>query len=255
MVILGRMFLALIISFALLCAIHIDVIAQQPDDFPRVLHTETPPYPLMAVRSRLGGLVSIQATLSPDGTVTSAIVLDGQAMLAHGAAESTRKWLFESAPSQAERTIRLQFDFVGPQPTEGADRVDTSYESPGLFRLVYFQSTIRRIARVDGEIPIRYCDVHAQPTHIDVLPIRYGLSWHYTSDGTRGAKRHVARQEKYRQAHEVLFPNANVYARGGCNVQFEDRAETYYCPQCRSARNIWIAHHTWYREYEMTDDN
>ena len=227
----------------------------QAGSIPNVVKTSPPTYPAMALWAHISGRVPLRVNIAPDGTVISVVVEGGPAMLGTPAALSARQWVFEPDPTGQERTVLLVFDFVGPEATEGDDRLDTRYEPTGLFHITYYQSKIKRLPRVNGATPQQRCELHDQPLLIDVVPIEYGLPMTYRDDGTAAGRRRSHRQDQYRVAHKSLFPNANTYRPGGCAVLFQDRAEMYYCPQCRVARDSWIRHHRWYQEYERTDEN
>jgi periplasmic protein TonB len=54
-----------------------------------------PVYPPIAQSARVAGIVIIEATVGPDGTVTDARVLRGVPLLNDAAVEAVRQWQYE----------------------------------------------------------------------------------------------------------------------------------------------------------------
>jgi TonB family protein len=68
-----------------------------------------PEFPLLARQMKVAGKVKIEATISPDGRVTSTKVVGGSPLLVSSALDAIKKWRFESAPK--ESTEIIEFDF------------------------------------------------------------------------------------------------------------------------------------------------
>lgn len=71
-----------------------------------------PIYPELAKRMRVSGMVRIEATVAPDGSVTEAKAVSGNRMLAPAAEDAIRKWKFapEAAASTEDVDISFQVD-------------------------------------------------------------------------------------------------------------------------------------------------
>jgi protein TonB len=65
---------------------------------PRKIHDVTPVYPEAARQSNVQGIVVLEATIGPDGSVQHARVLRSIPLLDEAAIEAVRQWRFE--PSQ-----------------------------------------------------------------------------------------------------------------------------------------------------------
>ena len=68
-----------------------------------------PDFPVLAKQMNVTGKVKIEATISPDGRVTSTKVVGGSPLLVGSALDAIKKWRFESAPK--ESTEIIEFDF------------------------------------------------------------------------------------------------------------------------------------------------
>jgi TonB family protein len=72
-----------------------------------------PEYPDLARKMDLAGVVKIEVTVSPNGTVKSARVVGGHPVLAGAALDAARKWRFE--PAAAESSGVIEFKFEAPR--------------------------------------------------------------------------------------------------------------------------------------------
>lgn len=69
-----------------------------------------PDYPPLARQLKVTGKVKIEATVAPDGHVTSTKVLGGSPVLVAAAVDAVKKWRFESAPKETIEIV--EFDFA-----------------------------------------------------------------------------------------------------------------------------------------------
>lgn len=89
-------------------------------EYPEVIKVVTPNYPPAARAVRAEGFVRIETTISADGDVNKATVLDGHPLLRQAAAEAVRKWVFQAEGT--ERTVIVTFVFM-PQGERKKDTV------------------------------------------------------------------------------------------------------------------------------------
>jgi TonB family protein len=68
-----------------------------------------PVYPELARRMHVGGVVVLQLTVAPDGSVTDAKVESGHALLGSAAQEAVRRWRFEPAADTTSMTVDVNF--------------------------------------------------------------------------------------------------------------------------------------------------
>ncbi|MBV8629624.1 MAG: energy transducer TonB [Silvibacterium sp.] len=77
----------------------------------RKLQKRVPPvYPELAKRMHIGGIVRVQATVAPDGTVSDVKILTGNKLLSQAAEEAVRKWKFAAGDSESAVNIDISFD-------------------------------------------------------------------------------------------------------------------------------------------------
>lgn len=89
-----------------LCALSLGAIAQEAR---RVLVKTTPVYPEVAKRLSLRGTVKIEITISADGKIKHANVIDGHPILVDAAFEALKECKYE--PAKSETIVTVQFDF------------------------------------------------------------------------------------------------------------------------------------------------
>jgi TonB family protein len=83
---------------------------QNNDIFRRAKIKVQPEYPELARKMELAGVVKIEVTVAPNGTVKSARVVGGHPVLAGAALDAARKWRFEPAPAESSGVIEFKFD-------------------------------------------------------------------------------------------------------------------------------------------------
>jgi TonB family protein len=69
-----------------------------------------PVYPEIAKRMKISGVVTVQATVDPEGKVTDAKAVSGNRALSPAAEEAVRKWRF--APADAQSTVMVEVTFA-----------------------------------------------------------------------------------------------------------------------------------------------
>jgi protein TonB len=62
---------------------------------PRAVKMVPPRYPTLASRARVGGMVTLEATLTADGTVSEIRVISGHPLLVDAAVECVKQWRYE----------------------------------------------------------------------------------------------------------------------------------------------------------------
>ncbi|MDI3254340.1 energy transducer TonB [Pseudacidobacterium ailaaui] len=75
----------------------------------RVEKRVPPVYPEIAKRMRIGGIVHVEATVSPDGSVTAVKAVSGNKMLSPAAEEAVKRWKF--APGDGPATVGVDINF------------------------------------------------------------------------------------------------------------------------------------------------
>lgn len=84
--------------------------AQNSEIYRRAKVKVQPEYPDLARKMDLAGVVKIEVTVSPNGTVKSARVVGGHPVLAGAALDAARKWRFEPAPTESSGVIEFKFE-------------------------------------------------------------------------------------------------------------------------------------------------
>ena len=72
-----------------------------------------PVYPELAKRMHVGGLVKIEATVAPDGTVSATKTVSGNHMLSGAAEDAVHKWKF--VPAAEQSTVNVDINFAAAQ--------------------------------------------------------------------------------------------------------------------------------------------
>jgi TonB family protein len=67
-------------------------------------------YPDLARKMNLSGMVKVEVTVSPNGTVKDAKVMGGHPVLANAALEAAKKWRFEPAAAETSGTLDFKFE-------------------------------------------------------------------------------------------------------------------------------------------------
>lgn len=82
---------------------------QQAQGARRIVERTTPTYPELARRANLSGLVKIEVTVRPNGTVKDLRVAGGNPVLCSAAVEAMRKWRFEPSANETTEMIEIRF--------------------------------------------------------------------------------------------------------------------------------------------------
>ena len=69
-----------------------------------------PKYPDLARRMKIAGVVKIEVTVSPNGTVKECRVVGGHPVLANAVIEALQKWRFEAGPKETTETLEFRFN-------------------------------------------------------------------------------------------------------------------------------------------------
>jgi TonB family protein len=77
----------------------------------KVRSSVTPVYPELARQMHVKGKVKIEATISPDGRVTSTHVVGGSPLLVGSAVDAMKKWRYETGSKESIEIV--EFDFSG----------------------------------------------------------------------------------------------------------------------------------------------
>jgi TonB family protein len=83
---------------------------QKDDLVRRAKNRVEPAYPDLARRMNLSGIVKIEVTVAPNGTVKAARVMGGHPVLAGAALEAAWKWRFEPSPGETSGVIDFKFE-------------------------------------------------------------------------------------------------------------------------------------------------
>ncbi len=69
----------------------------------------TPVYPELAKRMNIRGVVRVQVTVAPNGSIKDAKLVGGHPVLANAALDAVKKWRFETAPARDHRNCGVPF--------------------------------------------------------------------------------------------------------------------------------------------------
>lgn len=78
---------------------------------PRAVEKRVPPeYPVLAIKMRISGVVTVTATVAADGRVTAAKAEHGNSLLAPAAVAAVRKWKFAPAADASTEIVNVMFE-------------------------------------------------------------------------------------------------------------------------------------------------
>ncbi len=81
------------------------------EDVNRKVKTKVEPmYPQLAKRMNLAGVVRVEVTVAPNGSVKNAKLIGGHPVLATAALDAVRKWRYESASQESTGVVEFRFD-------------------------------------------------------------------------------------------------------------------------------------------------
>jgi TonB family protein len=75
----------------------------------KVAKQVTPVYPELAKKMHIRGVVRVEATVRPNGSVRATRVLGGNPVLVDAATDSVAKWKFEAAQSETTEIVQVIF--------------------------------------------------------------------------------------------------------------------------------------------------
>ena len=69
-----------------------------------------PAYPELAAKMHIHGIVKIEATVRPNGSVRATRVLGGSPILVDAAGDAVKKWKFEPTPNETTQVVQVSFE-------------------------------------------------------------------------------------------------------------------------------------------------
>jgi TonB family protein len=82
----------------------------QSESSRKVVSRVAPDYPELARRLHIHGVVRVEASVRPNGTVKTARVVGGNPVLAEAAVTAVTKWKFESGSGDTSELVQLSFE-------------------------------------------------------------------------------------------------------------------------------------------------
>ena len=70
----------------------------------------TPSYPELARKMRIAGVVKVQITVAPLGTVKDAKIMGGHPVLANAVLDAVRKWRYQAGRQETTENLEFRFD-------------------------------------------------------------------------------------------------------------------------------------------------
>ena len=81
------------------------------EELTRRVKTKTAPaYPDLARRMAITGVVRVQVTVAPNGTVKNAKLVGGHPVLANAALDAVKKWRYEASNEESTGIVVFRFD-------------------------------------------------------------------------------------------------------------------------------------------------
>ena len=237
---MSRFSLRLVFAAFFICAISAFP-GSLPDDADRdgLIAYSIPAYP----RCGITGTVTVEVRIATDGRVIDATDVSDSMVPGLGgwALDAARKWEFKTGPNTCSATRRLTFVFEGDRWTESTGGVVGRYESPLTLHVEHLQPWLRKLPRIDGEVPPRRCELHGVELEVVVKSMYHGSIDMNSPTGKL--------LDEYSHAAILDFPNARLVDQEGVTVWgTESEWEIFSCPKCREAREAWLADHP---EFEL----
>jgi TonB family protein len=69
-----------------------------------------PTYPPLAKSINLSGVVRVEVTVAPNGSIKNARLIGGHPVLATAALDAVRKWRYEAGPQESTGIVEFRFD-------------------------------------------------------------------------------------------------------------------------------------------------
>ncbi len=67
-------------------------------------------YPELARRMNITGVVKVEVTVAPNGSIKNARLVGGHPLLANAALDAVKKWRFETGPEDSTGIVEFHFD-------------------------------------------------------------------------------------------------------------------------------------------------
>ncbi|HEX9112561.1 MAG TPA: energy transducer TonB [Terriglobales bacterium] len=81
------------------------------EEMTRKVKTKIPPaYPELAKRMSIRGVVRVQVTVAPNGTVKNVTLVGGHPVLANAALDAVKKWRYETRNEETTGIVEFRFD-------------------------------------------------------------------------------------------------------------------------------------------------
>jgi TonB family C-terminal domain len=107
----GSLFAMLLICGVCLMGLPPQSAAQKSDKPVRkLLYRESPGYPLTLREAHIGGIVRLEITISPRGSVEQVSALGGNPVLVEAASAAVRKWKYAAGDSETKTQVEFTFD-------------------------------------------------------------------------------------------------------------------------------------------------
>ena len=81
------------------------------DELPRKVKTRiNPVYPALAKQMSISGIVKVQVTIAPNGTVKATKLVGGHPLLVNAVLDAIKRWRFETGPDETTGIVEFKFD-------------------------------------------------------------------------------------------------------------------------------------------------
>lgn len=107
---LNRLFAVGLLLFGGWVAINYPVAWGQEKINRKIKNKVAPTYPDLAKHINLAGVVRVEVTVAPNGSVKSARLIGGHPVLGDAALDAVRKWKYETGPQESTDILEFRFD-------------------------------------------------------------------------------------------------------------------------------------------------
>jgi TonB family protein len=107
---LNRLFAVGLLLFGGWAAISCPMACGQEKSNRKVKNKVAPTYPDLAKHINLAGVVRVEITVAPNGSIKSARLIGGHPVLGDAALDAVRKWKYEAGPQESTDILEFRFD-------------------------------------------------------------------------------------------------------------------------------------------------
>lgn len=105
-----RILVVSVLSIVAIASVFVGIGRAEEAGARKVQNKAQPAYPDLARRMKIVGVVKVQVTVAPNGSVKDVRVVGGHPVLANAVVDAVRRWHFESGSQTTTENLEFRFD-------------------------------------------------------------------------------------------------------------------------------------------------